>query len=162
MGQYALGKTQYHLTIGQLRPWHKSMARMMVAHGARPGELAKIFNMSPAQITVITSSPLFLQELGRLESLAEYEAVDVRTELQMRQGLAIQAIDKALLQDDANKAATVGFEVLDRTGYGKIEKPQKHLHLHAHARVKDMTEDQLLDEAMDLIKEDDEELGASG
>lgn len=156
MGQYALGKTQDHVELGQLRFWHKSMARMMVAHGARPGELAKIFNMSPSQITVIISSPLFIQELNRLESLAEVEVVDVRTELNLRQGLAIQAIDKALLQEDVNKAASTGFEILDRTGYGKIEKPQKHLHLHAHARVKDMDEDELMDAAMDLIHDDSE------
>lgn len=149
MGRHAEGKSPI---ITQLRPHHKSMARMMVAEGAKPMELARIFGMSPSQITVITNSPLFIQELNRLEALAEVEAVDVRAELALRHGLSIQRIDEGLCQEDVNKAVGIGFEVLDRTGYGKTSEPQKHLHLHAHKEVKDMEEEELMEAAMESIR----------
>ncbi len=137
--------------IQQLRPWHKTMCRMMIAGGKRPSELAAIFGMSPSQISVIITSPLFMAEQQRLEGLAEYEAVDVRTELEMRQALALAAIDDGLLQGDRDKAAKVGFEILDRTGYPKGAPVQKHLHLHAHQEVKDMSIEDLQNEALDLV-----------
>jgi hypothetical protein len=143
--------------LQQLRPWHKSMARMMVGGGKRPKELCTIFGMSPSQVTVITSSPLFLAEQERLESIAEYEALDMRTELEIRQGLALAAIDNGLLQGDADKAAKVGFEILDRTGFPKGAPVQKHLHLHAHKEIAEMDVDELQDEALKLITDAEEE-----
>jgi hypothetical protein len=137
--------------VKQLRPHHKCMARAMVAAGKRPSELAAIFGFSPSQISVITGSPLFLAEVERLEGQAEYESLDVRVELEMRQALAMAAIDDALLQGDRDKAAKVGFEILDRTGFPKGAPVQKHLHLHAHQEVKEMTVEELQNEALDLV-----------
>ena len=141
-------------TIAQLRPWHRSMARMMVAGGKRPGELAILFGITPTQISVITNSPLFLAELNRMEALAEYEAVDMRTELEIRQGLALETVDEHLTnKDHAIKGrVNTALEILDRTGYGKKSEPQKHLHLHAHGDVKDMSDEELRNEISNFIE----------
>lgn len=139
--------------LQQLRPWHKSMARMMVAGGRRPKELATIFGLSQRQISTIISTPLFLAEVNRLEALAEYEAVDARTELEMRQPLALEAIDRGLLQGDPDKASKVGFEILDRTGFPKGATVQKHIHLHAHREVDDMDLEDLHEAAMEMVGE---------
>ena len=152
MGRHSRGLSP---TIKQLQPWHKSIARLMVAEGCRPGELARRFRLTPSQISVIINSPLFIMERERLESLAEIEVVDMRTELELRQPLALEAIDRGLHQDDADKAASIGFGILDRTGYGKRSEPQKHLHLHAHKEVKDLEEEELLQDAMDIIAKED-------
>jgi len=127
----------------------------MALVGKRPGELAQIFGLSPGQISRILGSPLFLAELERLEGLAEYEAVDARSELELRQGLALEAIDKALLSDDVKLGASVGFEILDRTGVGKIQEPvaSKNLHLHLHKSVDEMTDEELATEAQKLLQE---------
>lgn len=137
--------------IKQLRPWHKSMARALVCGAKRPKDLATIFGMSPGQISVIMGTPLFEAEVQRLQSLIEYEAVDMATEIQMRQPLALEAIDRGLLQGDADKAAKVGFEILDRTGFPKGAPVQQHLHLHAHKEVHEMPTEDLLESAMELI-----------
>jgi len=159
MGRFNEGKTALHSkdVVQQLRPHHKCMARMMVAAGKRPCELAAIFGMSPGQISKITGSPLFVAEQQRLEGLAEYEALDVRVELEMRQALALGAIDDGLLQGDRDKAAKVGFEILDRTGFPKGAPVQKHLHLHAHQEVKEMSVEELQNEALDLVNFTSEE-----
>jgi len=153
VGRISEGKSP---AIGQLRPWHKSMARMMVAGGLRPGELAEIFGMSASQVSIITNSPLFVAERQRLEALAEYEAVDVRQELEMRHGIAVQVIDEALTSraTDPTIKRRVGtaFDILDRTGFGKTQEVQRHLHLHAHKEVKEMKDEELEEEIMDSIR----------
>jgi hypothetical protein len=143
--------------IQQLRPHHRSMARMMVC-GKRPGELCDIFGLSAAQISVITATPLFQAELSRLESLADYESVDMGVELKLRQGMALEAIDRALVQPDPQKAATVGFEILDRTGFPKGVPVQKHLHAHLHQEIRAMSEEELLTEVMSSISSEEESL----
>lgn len=142
-------------TIAQLRPWHRSMARMMVAGGKRPGELAILFGITPTQISVITNSPLFLAELNRMEAMAEYEAVDMRTELEIRQGLALETIDEHLVNKEAKIEGRVNtaLQILDRTGYGKKEQPQRHLHLHAHKEVKEMSDEELRSGISELLDE---------
>jgi len=153
MGRIAEGLTP---TLKQLRPWHTSMARMMVARGMRPGELAQVFGMSPTQITIITQSPLFILERERLEAQADYEAIDVRNELEMRQGLAIDAIDEALVGGDLKQKVGVAFEILDRTGFGKKAEVQKHAHLHLHREIKEMSDEDLAKEALDLLEREEE------
>lgn len=151
MGRFALGLSP---TIGQLRPWHRSIARMMVT-GSRPKDICAIFALSPAQVSVITNSPLFLAELNRLESQAEYIAIDVRNELELRQGLAIETIDEALVnkENDIKLRVTTAQDILDRTGYGKQSEPQKNLHLHVHKNVKELSDEELEKEAFDLLKD---------
>jgi len=150
MGAIAQGKSP---KIQQLRPWHRSMARMMVAGGKRPGELAQIFGISPAQVSVITNSPLFIAERRRLEMQADYEAVDVRGELELRQGVAIENIDLALTAGDLKMRRDTALEILDRTGFGKKAEVQKHQHLHLHAEIKEMSDEELSKEAMKLVEE---------
>ena len=110
--------------------------------------------MNCSQISVITNSPLYVAEINRLESLAEAEIIDIRGELEARHPLALAAIDRGLGQEDDNKAAQVGFEVLDRTGLPKGAAPQKHLHAHLHKRVSEMDESELLDEVMTAVTEE--------
>lgn len=94
--------------------------------------------------------------MTRLESLAEYQALDVRTELEMRQGLAIGKLDKIMAkeEDDPKTLALqkdVALEILDRTGYGKRAEVQRHAHLHLHKDVSDMDDDELYEAALDAI-----------
>ena len=150
MGRHARGLSP---TIGQLRPWHKSIARMMVT-GQRPKDVCMIMGLSPAQVSVITNSPLFIEELSRLESMAEYSATDVRSELEMRQGLAIETIDEVLVNKetvDIKLRVATAQDILDRTGYGKQQEPQKNLHLHLHKEVKELSDEDLEREVFDEL-----------
>ncbi len=145
MGRLAEGKSvqeKYGGPLQQVRHWHKAMARAAVAAGRRPGELAKIFGISVGQVSKILASPLFIAEVERLEAMAELEVVDMGTELKLRQSVALRNIDEVLLCDDQGKAADMGLNILDRTGYGKNPNVQKHLHLHKHA-VEEITDDEL-------------------
>ena len=150
MGRHAEGKSP---TISELKVHHRNMARLQVAMGLRPGELAAITGFSPSQISVITQSPLYEAEINRLESLAEAEIIDIRRELEARHPMALAAIDRGLGQEDDNKAAQIGFEILDRTGHSKGVPIQPHLHAHFHKAAKEMDEDELMNEIMDAVVE---------
>ena len=148
MGKHQEGKSP---AISQLWPHHRSMARSMVTGGLRPGELARIYGMSEGQISRIIQSPLFLEEVNRLEERMEVETIETRKELEARHGLSLEMIDKALLGTDIKLGTNVAFEIFDRTGVGKAMEPQKHVHLHAHKEIKDLTEEELLEAAMEMV-----------
>lgn len=152
MGRFVEGKSP---TIGQMRYWHKAMARVAIGGSNRPGDLAKIFGLSPTQVSIIINSPLYIAERERLEALAEYEAIDVRTELQMRQGRAIGVLDEALDCGDIKIMKDVALEILDRTGYGKKAEPQVNLHLHKHEHrdVTELGDEELEREVFGLLEE---------
>ena len=149
MGRLMEGKTLDHTgPLKQNRYWHRSLARAAVAGNKRPGDLARLFDLTPAQVTRILESPLIIAEMARLESQAELETIDLRTELQIRQGIALKVVDKTLMAldvEDLPLARTEGMalEILDRTGYGKSAAVQKHLHLHKGEDVKELSDEEL-------------------
>lgn len=155
MGRFAEGKTLEHLgRISQVRPWHRSIARM-VAAGMRPNEIAESYGYSTSHVTKVLASPLFQAEVARIEAQCEMEAVSVRNDLQQMSIRAIEVLDEALETptEDWNaraKKIDAAFGVLDRAGYGKREQPQEHKHLHLHAEVKKMSDEELLRDVLDL------------
>lgn len=155
MGRLNEGKTVARQgSIAQVRPWHRAMARMMAA-GARPIELATGYGYTPAQVTKILESPLFQAELARIESQAVCEAVSVREDLQVMSARAIEVLDEALdmpVEDWQDRARKIdaAFGVLDRAGYGKKDQPVVQKHLHLHAEIKNMSNEELLKDVLDL------------
>ena len=143
--------------VGYLWPHHRSMARNLVA-GMTPGEVAVISGFTPAQISRIIQSPLFMAEIARLEAQAEHQAVDVRNDLQVMAVRAIEVMDENLHSDEIDRGlkTKTAFDVLDRAGYAKQEKPQLHLHAHAHEvrRVEEMDKAELYEEIIDLAEEE--------
>jgi len=145
--------------IGQVRPWHRQMARL-VAAGARPGEIAGSFGYTPGQVSRILGSPLFQAEVARMEGQTEDLAVSVREDLQLMSLRAIEVLDASLDEpvESWKERATLidaAFGVLDRAGYGKKEQPQDHRHLHLHAAaVKEMSNEELLKNVIDVAAEE--------
>lgn len=151
MGRYSEGKTP---TIMQLKPRHKWMARMVVAHGLSEKELSERTGMVQSHITRIVNSPLFVAERERLESIADSKTTDVRQELEARQERSIEIIDDVMFNShDKKLQKEVALEILDRTGYGKTAEPQKHLHAHFHQQAQGMSDEDLADAAMNLLEE---------
>ena len=159
MGQLAKGKTLNHFNpIAQVRPWHRAMARY-VAAGMRPGELCLVTGYSHSHVTTILASPLFQAEVARIESQAEVSAVSVKEDLKLMSVRAIEVLDEALDTTvdnwgDRAKRIDAAFGVLDRAGYGKKDQPSDpSLHLHLHKEVKAMSDEELLRNVLDVVKE---------
>ena len=150
MGQLATGLSP---PIKQLRPWHRSMARH-VALGQRPSDLCRHYDYTPGQISRIIQSPLFVAEVERLQSGMEEETCDVRKELQSMLPRSLEVIEEGLFSTDSKRKDLAAFEILDRTGFGKHQAVQKHLHLHAHKEVKELPDDELEAAVLSLLDEE--------
>ena len=144
--------------IAQCRPWHRAMARMIVA-GARPGEIAESFGYTPGMVSKIIQSPLFEAELRRLENEAEAAAIDIHEDLQQMSLRASEILDRELQGDpgslkEREAQVTVAFGVLDRAGFTKRDQPVMHLHKHEHLEVKGMSNEELLKNVIDLVADE--------
>lgn len=140
--------------IAQCRPWHRAMARMVVA-GARPMEIAESFGYTAGQVSRIIQSPLFEAELRRLENEAESAAVDIHEDLAQMSLRASEILDRELQGDptslkEREAQITVAFGVLDRAGFTKRDQPVMHLHKHQHLEVKNLTNEELLKNVIDM------------
>jgi len=100
-----------------MKPHYRGMARALVA-GVKPQELPSLYGMTKEAIGHILASPLFMAEVMRLEDMAEEVMVDVRGELEMLSGRAVEVISQDLYRDDPSAGRTkTAFDVLDRTGF---------------------------------------------
>ena len=161
MGRTPEGKTlTHHGALTYLWPHHRTMASA-VAGGARPGEVAQAFGYTPAQISKITQSPLFLAEVARIEAGTEAQEITVRGDLHALAERSVEVLSAELERNVeegdhwAQKTKTnVAFGVLDRSGYGSKSDAPLSLHKHTHVHVKEMTDEELYKDVIDLTEED--------
>jgi hypothetical protein len=153
--RYCVGKSPH---IEAARPHHRSMARDMVAGGLRPGELAKLYGMSPSQVSVITNSPAFHAELKRLEDGADVAAMDVRDEIARMVPKAVENLHDDLDMDVENHLERqvrqkASLEVLSIAGI----KPSSHGGIkinigdkNTQINVKELSDDELREKVFDI------------
>ncbi|KKL10668.1 hypothetical protein LCGC14_2553530 [marine sediment metagenome] len=170
MGRSMEGKGAETLgPLKQVRPWHRAMARA-VATGARPNELAAMFEYSQTQISVIMGSPLFEAEVARLEAQADGSAVSLRTDLLKIGERAAEILDRETEKDfhadgtrlnekEVSRQVQISFGVLDRIGHGPKAEPPKggpDLHLHQHVHVDKMSDAELYRDVIGMTQEEEE------
>ena len=111
---------------------HRAMMRYLIA-GKTPGEIADIFELTNARVSVIINSPLFKEEMRKMEG-------EVRDEFVQNEGGKVHTDSvRGRLAEEALRAldTIVGFrdnatservrqlsalEILDRAGYKASEK----------------------------------------
>jgi hypothetical protein len=151
------------LRIKQLKNHHRSMARDMVAGGLKNKELAKLYGMSPGQISIIVNSPVFVAEMARIETEIEIEVLNLREEIRLIAPAARNVLVRELVDEPTDKniqgrklQVTVAQDVLDRSGVSKGMAPVGDLHLHKHeeVHVHGMSDEALRDDVFDLLTED--------
>lgn len=158
-----MGRTQRGLSpsIQSLWPHHVRMAQL-VAAGYRPSQVAEITGYSAGQISRIIQSPLFVAEVNRLQAGAEAGAVDIHAGLRQMAERALVVMSENLdpeVPDVPRELKTkTAMDVLDRTGFGKKDKPSLNLHMHAHAvkKVSEMSQEELYATIVDGIEAEDE------
>lgn len=110
--------------IERLNALYQCMARDY-ALGLRPGEIAHKYSMTPAYISKIVNSPLFLKEVERLSNGLDNATIEVDKELKLMQARALEIIAEDLYTREASKKRTkVAFDILDRTGFHARQAPQ--------------------------------------
>ena len=159
MGRFAQNLTAInHGAIGQVRPWHRALARAVVA-GRRPMELAEMYGYTLAHISRILASPLFKAHVAMLESQTELSAVGIRDELVAMAPRANEILDRELELDpislnERKLQVDIAKDILDRVGHSKQSAPSIHLHKHEHRVVKEMTDEELYRDVIEMAQEE--------
>lgn len=147
-----------------LRPHHKGMVRDMIAGGLRPGQLAKLYGMSPSQISVICGSPAFQAEKRRLEELADLCSVDRSDELKVMAQCAMDNLKDDLTTDvetpqERKVRQNASLEVLGLAGVRKKDRPITTVNIQdnrTQVQINEMSDDDLRDEVAMLAEPDGE------
>jgi len=149
-------------TLERMYPHQRSIVRMVVA-GMRPHEIAEKTGYSQSQVSVIINSPCFLAEWNRLSNVADFDAAGVKQQLGMMADRALEVLDEDLhIEERGNKARqSAARDVLDRLGFG-TKKPATTIKVEGDLvnkkEVKELSDEELLDEVMDLVEGDYEEV----
>jgi len=161
LGRYALLEKN-RPELAALHPHHRAMARALVTGKLRPGELAALFGMSPAQTSVIINSALFKAEVARQEALLDVQALNVRMELEALQPRALEVLSEDLYRRPGSFAEyklrnATALKILDKTGYPDNAPVQKHINLDVglKADLDEMSREDLYRSVMNLIEGDE-------
>lgn len=158
------------IRIKQMKNHHRSMARDVVCGGLKNSELARLYNMTESQVSVVVNSPCFIAEVARLEALADNAVMQVKRQSAIMSEKAIRVIEGVL--DDADPenpdneggidietkklGVKVAVDVLDRvlpktgtqgSGAGDVYNTQINLD------VRNMSKEELRDSVFDLLRE---------
>lgn len=167
MGRIAAGLSPQ---IQQLKNHHKCMARDLIANsGIRNVDLARMYNMTESQISIIVNSPCFQAYMNELEDKIEENICEVREDIRLMVPRAAHVLRSELyheppenqplsLQERKLRLSTA-LEVLDRDSGRKKhgESASKHLHFHQHQEVhlEKMSTQDLQRDIFDLISDEE-------
>jgi hypothetical protein len=146
--------------ITYLWPHHRRMARL-AASGLTPGEIKTVTGFSEGQISRILGTPMFQAVLHSLEKRADEQAVDLREDIKRLAEIAVENLSEDLSMEIADRGdrkirQEASKDILDRAGYRKSDRPiHGDLHLHKHDHVHEMSDEELRDDVLDLVKTED-------
>ena len=160
MGRRNEGKSAEANGITTLRPHHRSMARALVHHGLRPGELAECFSFSDSHISAVLGSPAFQCYVAYLEKGSEEESITIREDIKKMAFKAIENIDEDLdvepkTEEQRRIRQNASFKILELDGFSP-----KNIYLHKHdhflrgeKEVEEIPTAELVDEVLGLIED---------
>ena len=141
------------------------MARDIVCGGLRNKDIAKLYDMTESQISIIVNSPLFQAELARLEALADNAVLEVKNRTALMVPQATRVIEHALdcadpdlvpfpSIDDKKLGVKVALEVFDRVA-PKTGAPTggNTYQTQINIATKDMSNEQLRDSVFELLRD---------
>jgi hypothetical protein len=152
--------------ILQLKPHHRSMARDIVAMGEiRMRDLARIYNMFPAQISIIVNSPVFQAELARLEDMVEESVCEVRSGIKLLVPRAEQVLKEELFVENDELTPMSLAERKLRLGVARdiiewdsgLKQGGGDVHYHNHQElhlIKQQSTEELRKSVFDLLAEE--------
>lgn len=126
--QELFSEEEHH--AGALRAYHPNeisqrhkLVWMLHATGKRNKEIAELLNYTEARVSVIVNDPRREQFLPEFSSAVAEQIQDVRQKLRLHAPEAVdEVVDEMRHSTDANVRQRAAFGILDRAGYGKIDK----------------------------------------
>ncbi len=165
MGRIASTDRSDKIVVQQLKGHHRSMVRDYVAGGLRNHELAKLYNMTEAQMSIIVNSPAFIAATAALEAEMEESAIAIRQRLfhvgpaatRVLARNVYQGLDEDAGMAERQLATKSSIDVLDRIAPKKegLGSGNTFNITQTKVDVQNMTTENLRDDVFDILKEDE-------
>jgi len=132
-------------TLQHMWERHHQMARLLLL-GYTNKEVAEVLGCTPQNVSDVRNSPVFQEKMAVLRDAADDEAVDVIGQMKKDAGKSLRILEQMRdgeLTQDAKLRAQVAQDLLDRAGYGKIQKVEgrhavAYLDAEALERIKNL------------------------
>jgi hypothetical protein len=121
-GDVGRGRSLRYWENLKLKPIHIQMI-VMKAAGFTQREIARRFDYTEARVSVVVNHPDAMTILGRLVSFQAENLLDIKARIQAHAGEALDTVLHAMRVETKPAArAEIGFKLLDRAGYGAVER----------------------------------------
>lgn len=121
-------------------------------------KIAEMLDITPGYVSVITNDPRGIAAIKEFHGQALEKTTDVPKRLQELSIEAVEVVAEQLDSNDENVAQRAAFGILDRAGYGKIEKKfvaSAHISEEAAALIRGaMDESETIEADYSLVEED--------
>lgn len=123
-GQVGRGRSLKYWENLRLKPQHIQMI-VMKAAGYKNNVIAERFGMTQARVSVILNHPDAVSVLSRLVSFQAENLLDIKARIQAHAGEALDTVLTAMrTAQEPQVKAKIGFSLLDRAGYGAVQKSE--------------------------------------
>lgn len=148
-----------------ITPRHRALMRKLVS-GMKIGVACEDIGMSISRASVVVNSPLFQEEMKRMEAdlkekfveaEAEKSLDDTRVILSESAEAAAKTLKGALNNENPQVAVSAAKDILDRTGYAKEDKIKANVVVEPSQSLIDVI-DRILVEKKGGSKDGDEEV----
>ena len=110
--------------INHIRPYHREIARRL-SLGQRDGQIKKDLGISDSRFSIIIHSPLFVNELKKLEAIRDKGVGDIHETLKELAPLALEQVERTMYFGKTDSIKLQAAEsILDRAGVAKISKSE--------------------------------------
>lgn len=121
-GNIGRGRSLKYWENLKLNPSHVQML-VMKAAGYNNRAIARQFGYTEARVSVIVNHPDAMTVLSRLVSMQAENLLDIKARIQAHSGEALDAVLTAMrTAEKPIERAAIGFKLLDRAGYGAVQK----------------------------------------
>lgn len=113
--------------------------RRRIFLGQKNTAIAEALNISTQSVSQVRNSEVVQRQLQQMQSVADDQVVDIRSEIRKLAPKAVQVLGQLLESDStpANVRLNAVRDVLDRDGHKPVEQVQ---HLHGHFNAQDLAE----------------------
>lgn len=120
-----------HANLSNLWEHHKEIARRLLL-GERQCDIARAMNITPAWLSVVTTSPAFIKYLDGLRARTELGITDIRKEITAGAVKAVKVLQNLLTSTNENVQLKAATDLLDRDGYKAATKIEQSTEVTVH------------------------------
>ncbi len=147
-GDLAPSVEKYQLRY--IMPYHREIARRVVL-GEKQHEIATDLHLNEGRLSIICNSPLFKNEVARLEAMREAGVQDVTMQIDELAPVMLEVMERiAMYGAKESNRIIAAQDLLDRSKYTKVKKFEGSLTTETHEQKLERLTGDRVDNAVDV------------